>query len=208
MESFKSTAYTYLKDLILTCKLKPNDVIDQTVIMKELGVSRTPVREAIAALEQEHLVTIFPRRGVVVTGISANEISNISVVRGLLEPYFTRLAASTADHDKLEEFLVRFGDNSDLITATKADFEFHMYLASLSNNNFLIQTMDQVLSSNMRLVILAAGLPNRLPISNSEHRDIVQALLDRDADKAEAMMRLHLNSATESSIESTRTFLL
>lgn len=203
MNSYKTTAYAYLKNLILTCRLRPNDVIDQNAIMKELGISKTPVREAIAALEQENLVTVFPRRGVVVTGISADDISNISAVRSLLEPYLARLAAATAETERLEVFLHRFGENSDLLETAQADFDFHRYLAEVSNNRYLIHTMDQVLSSNMRLVILAAGIPNRLHASNAEHRQIIQALLERDPDKAEEAMRLHLHSARESSLEST-----
>lgn len=205
MQSHKSTAYKLLKDRIINCQLQPNDVIDQNEIMNELGISRTPVREAIAALEQENLVTIFPRRGVVVSGISANEISNITVIRGLIEPYLANIAASTADPVRLEEFLSLFDEDVDFLASTRADHDFHMYLAELSNNSYLIHIMDLVLSSNMRLIILAAGLPNRLKKSNEEHRQIIRALLDRNGDEAEEKMREHLRFAMHSSYESTKT---
>lgn len=204
MDSNKNTVYALLRERILTCRLRPNEIVNQQEIMEELGVSKTPVREAIAALAQENFVTIFPRRGVVVSGISANEISDISVARVLVEPYLAGAAASQADAGRLREFLDIFSRGADFMTNTKADFRFHMYLAELSRNPFLISLMDMVLSHNMRLVVLAAELPDRLAVSNEEHRRIIEALLERDGKKAEQRMREHLKCAAESSFESVR----
>lgn len=204
VESYKEIAYKLLKDRILSCQLRPNDVIDPQEIEKELGISRTPVREALAALEQENLVTIFPRRGIVVSGISAEEITNITITRRLIEPYLAGNAVKFADSAVLRDFLKKFSSDEDFLTSTRADYEFHLYLAQCSKNNYLIHVMNLVLANNMRLVILAARLPNRLKLSNAEHCSIIHALLERDGAKAERLMTEHLISAAQSSYDSTQ----
>ena len=196
MDSNKNTVYALLRERILTCQLRPNEIVNQQEIMEELGVSKTPVREAIAALAQENFV--------IVSGISTNEISDISAARSLVEPYLAGAGAAHADAGRLREFLDVFSRGADFMTTTKADFQFHMYLAELSRNPFLINLMDMVLSHNMRLVVLAAELPDRLAVSNEEHKRIIEALLERDGKKAEQRMREHLKCAVESSFESVR----
>ena len=203
MDSSKQQVYAYLKGRILNCEFMPNDLIDQNELAKELNVSRTPVREAIAALEQEGLVVVLPRRGVLVANISFESIHSIYVVRELLEPYLVKQATHIADPEILNKYLDIFEQATSIQSFTQADFEFHKYLATLSQNRYLIQTMDNVLSHNMRFVILGSNIPERISNSNIEHAEIIHAMLERDSNKAEELMRKHIQFARKSCYDAT-----
>lgn len=86
-KSRKEIAYDYIKPKIVFCELKPGDILDEKKIIEELGFSRTPIREAISELAEEKLVTIMPRRGIVVTQISLKDVEDMLNARALLEPY-------------------------------------------------------------------------------------------------------------------------
>lgn len=200
--SLKTVAYEVVRNRILNNEYKPLQIIDLNAISDELGISRTPVRDAITQLEQEELVTVIPRHGVMVTGISINRIYDISAARNLIEPYAARMAAANANIEVLNEFHKRFESESS--DSMRADLEFHTYIASLTNNDYLIQIMNRILADNYRLVSLAASIPSRLSISNKEHLNIIDALVARDADAAEKAMRDHLINAETSSLVGVR----
>ncbi len=203
MDLFKDSVYEYMKNKIITCEWKPNEIIDQNILIKELGVSRTPIRDAITALSQENLVVILPRRGVLVANITHNDISTICITRELVEPYIARITTPIADKEKLLEFKKLFNSNKVKDEDMEwNDFNFHKYLVGISNNKYLISMMDNILSHNMRFVTMAASIPNRLRASNEEHVEIIDAMLNGDADAAEQKMRSHLIKARESSFQS------
>ncbi len=194
--NFKEKAYQTLKDKIITCELMPGAVVDQNELMKEIGVSRTPVREAVNALEQEGLLVVMPRRGVIVSNISIQEISHIYTVRETVEPMIARLATPEVDTDTLNEFYRVFKNGSDDFNLiTRNDYLLHKYFAERTGNSYLIRLMDNVLSHNMRIVVLGAKIPDRLHISNMEHLEIIEKMLDGDAEGAEMSMIRHITSA-------------
>lgn len=199
MPTSKDEAYTYIKNKIVTCEYKPNQVLDLNEIQNALGVSRTPVRDAIAALEQENLVTVLPRRGVLVTAITPKEIADIYAVREVLEPFIAHRAAQMADPEKLQYFRDKFTDSSlSVAELNRYDQDFHWYLVTVVNNPYLTSIMNLILSHNMRFIVLGGRIPKRIDISNQEHLKIIDALLARDSDKAEKLMRQHMSKAAES----------
>jgi GntR family transcriptional regulator, rspAB operon transcriptional repressor len=192
----KDKAYEVIRRKIVTCELMPGSVVDQNALMAEIGVSRTPVREAVNALEREDLLVVMPRRGVIVAPISVGDISQIYTVREAIEPLVVRLAAPEVQKDRLNRFLKDFTRERYAPDAIiRSDFELHSYFAERTENKHLIRLMAGVLSQNMRIVVLGARIQDRLEASNREHATIIQHLLDGDAAGAEAAMKAHIASA-------------
>lgn len=203
MNLYKETAYHYIKEKIITCEYKPEEVLDLNAIKDHLNISRTPIRDAISALEQERLVTVLPRRGVLVTSITPKDIRDLYVIREQLEPCIARLATSLADSQKLMNFKELFQSQTwDMKDFNQSDLAFHSYLVDLVENPYISSVMNLALSHNMRFVILGAKLPNRLEHSNSEHIRIIDAMLERNEEVAEQLMRQHIEYARISAFQS------
>ncbi|MBI9104444.1 MAG: GntR family transcriptional regulator [Spirochaetales bacterium] len=192
--SLKEKAYEIIKRKILNCELQPGDVIDKNVLIEELGVGRTPIREALSNLEQENLVVIMPRRGVVVSNISINELGQIYTVREIIEPAMIRLALPNIGEGELNEFRELFNSyiQMDILEQTTADSRFHQFLASKTENSYIIRLMDNLHSQNQRLRIITSKVPDRMRNSSEEHLQIIEKLMTKDADGAEALMRKHI----------------
>jgi len=198
----KNKAYEYIKSQILSCKYLPLSFLDVGVISNELGISRTPVRDAMALLEQEELVQIIPRHGVMVLGISADLISDIINTRRLVEPYCARIAALNADEEKLLHYKEIFSHpNMDIMSLIETDQEIHKYFISCSQNAYIINMMDRIYSNNFRLMLAGSSVPGRFEVANKEHIAILDAMLEKNPDKAEKCMLNHLNHAEESEYE-------
>jgi len=159
-------------------------------------VSKTPVREAVNALEREGLLIIMPRRGVIVAPISVGDVAQIYTVREVVEPFIARLATNNAEKARLQSFHELFTkDKEDPMVIVENDFLLHSYFVESTGNRYLIRLMHNVLSQNMRIVVLGARIENRLPVSNREHAEIIERMLDGDAEGAEEAMRRHIASA-------------
>jgi DNA-binding GntR family transcriptional regulator len=164
--------------------------------MREIGVSKTPIRDAVSALEIEGLLVVMPRRGVIVAPISLGDIAQIYTVREAVEPLIARLATPAVEKDQLLRFLKIFTrEKYDSTSIIQSDFEMHAYFAERTENRYLIRMMDSVLSQNMRIVVLGARIQDRLTASNTEHARIIECMLDGDAAGAEQAMREHIASA-------------
>jgi DNA-binding GntR family transcriptional regulator len=196
LPKLKDKAYEIIRNKIISCELMPGAVVDQNALMREIGVSKTPIREAVSALEIEGLLVVMPRRGVIVAPISLGDIGQIYTVRENVEPLIARLATPSVEKDVLAKFLKLFTrDKYDETSIIQSDFQMHAYLAERTENRYLIRLMDSVLSQNMRIVVLGARIQDRLKVSNTEHARIIERMLARDADGAEQAMREHIASA-------------
>jgi DNA-binding GntR family transcriptional regulator len=192
----KDKAYEVIRNKIISCELMPGAVVDQIALMKEIGVSRTPVREAVNALEREDLLVVMPRRGVIVAPISLGDIGEMYTVREEIEPIIARLATPAVEKEKLAKFYKIFTrEKYDPDSIIQSDFLLHTYLVERTHNRYLIRLMAGVLSQNLRIVVLGARIHDRLKVSNREHARIIERLLDGDADGAEKAMREHIASA-------------
>lgn len=195
-DSLKGKSYEIIKNKILTCELMPGAVIQQEALMEEIGVSRTPVREALNALAQEELVLILPRRGFFVTNISAKDINHIFAVREAIEPVIARMATPYVEEGALREFRLVFENETENITElTNNDYMMHKYFAEKTGNKYLIHLMENVLSHSRRISVLGARIPRRMLISNKEHIEVIDMMLRRNAEGAEEAMRAHIRQA-------------
>ena len=177
------------------CELMPGDIVDQNSFIEILGVSKTPIREAINTLETEGLVTILPRRGVLVSSISLDDVQHIYEAREVLEPIVAELAAKRADKEVLKSYKESFQTEQSDAGTIKMDVSFHQYIASATGNPYLIKVMDMLTIQNTRITVLGAKVPERLEESNKEHIRIIDAMLERDGEAAKQTMTDHIASA-------------
>lgn len=203
MNLYKETAYNYIKQKIITCEYKPEEVLDLNAIKDQLNISRTPIRDAISSLEQERLVTVLPRRGVLVASVTPKDIGDLYVIREQLEPCIARMATPLANSEELMKFKELFQSREwDMKEFNQSDLAFHSYLVNLVENPYISSVMNLALSHNMRFVVLGAKLPNRLEHSNEEHIRIIDAMLERNKEEAEHLMRQHIEYARISAFQS------
>ncbi|MBQ3999889.1 MAG: GntR family transcriptional regulator [Oscillospiraceae bacterium] len=185
--SLKNLAYEYILGKIISCEYMPLSYLDAARISRELGISRTPVRDAIAQLENEELVVVTPRRGIVVADIPDDEISNIAKARRLLEPYIVSVACEKADRDAMLAFRDRFSSLSGDKDQIKAEYDLNLYLTSLTGNEYITQTMERVYTSNLRVQTM-----KKMPLGDpAEIVGLIDCILKGDPEAASsAVIRL------------------
>lgn len=185
--SLKNLAYEYILGKIISCEYMPLSYLDAARISRELGISRTPVRDAIAQLENEELVVVTPRRGIMVADIPADEISNIAKARRLLEPYIVSVACEKADRDAMLSFRDRFSSLSGDKDQIKAEYDLNLYLTSLTGNEYITQTMERVYTSNLRVQTM-----KKMPLGDpAEIVGLIDCILKGDPEAASsAVIRL------------------
>lgn len=196
-----SAAYDAIRDRILSGAIRPGDRLRETELAETLGLSRTPVREAIRRLEQDGLVQHVPHRGVVVRTLSNQAVTELYLVREVLEGTAARLAAqhaSGAEIAALEGLLDTQPPAHEDIGAAEASRRnavFHGAIRDAAHNRFLLSAMAGVEGSLALLGPTTLGLPGRIEAAGTEHRAILTAIAARDPDSAEAAARAHIRAA-------------
>ena len=187
-----------LRTSIFSHEFAPGSWIDEQAIAKEYGISRTPMREAIKILAAEGLITMKMRRGAYVTEVSKSDLNQIFIVLALLEGQACRETALKASEGQLEALdsihmkLERAAADRDLEQFFTINQSFHDKLQEISNNPWMKRVIDdlrKVLKLQRRDSLSKRG---RMESSLLEHRKILSALLARDADLSEKLMKEHL----------------
>lgn len=187
-----------LRTSIFSHEFAPGSWIDEQAIAKEYGISRTPMREAIKILAAEGLITMKIRRGAYVTEVSKSDLNQIFTVLALLEGQACRETALKASEGQLEALdsihmkLERAAADRDLEQFFAINQSFHDKLQEISNNPWMKRVIDdlrKVLKLQRRDSLSKRG---RMESSLLEHRKILSALLARDADLSEKLMKEHL----------------
>jgi DNA-binding GntR family transcriptional regulator len=196
-----------LRTEIFSGRLKPGEPMPERSLAEQLGVSRTPVREALFTLQSEGLVELTPNRGATVRTITAQDIVRIYSLRGVLESYAAREAATAREQhhlDALEDAharLVRMGPQGTASEQALADLAFHMLVAEATGNPLLQTIMGQVLAFTVSYRSNYAYPDDRATSVNEQHRGILDALRDGDAERAEELMREHVASSSRFALE-------
>jgi DNA-binding GntR family transcriptional regulator len=196
--SLSDRAYYAIRELIVTLELPPGSIVSERELMQRLGVGRTPIREALRDLAREQLVEVYPRRGIFVSSVYVGDIAGLSEVRRVLESQAARLAADRRnDADLLEtvellEELEGMAGNRDEQRLIELDQRIHRHLYRCTHNPFLEATLEEYYVLTLRIWFLALDRVERLDDAIREHREILEAIRDRDADRAEDVMRRHV----------------
>ena len=199
----RESVYEQLKIQILTGKIAPGTRMMEVELAEDLGVSRTPVREAIRKLEKEALVVIEPRRGAYVSDVSVKEMVDTLVVREDLEALAASLTAKRITKEELEGLEKKVTDYSEAIASgdmeqiIRADESFHHKIVALSGNKALIQLFSSVQELSLRFRYLYYEDFTRYENMPVEHKEILEAIRTGDGDAARIVSDNHVKKLKE-----------
>ena len=204
--SLRGRVYQKIREDILTGVYKEHDELREVSIGEELGVSRTPVREALRQLELEGLVTIVPNKGAYVTGITPQDVHDIYKIRSLLEGLCARWATEHITGRQIEEleeiillseFHLRKKSAEQAEQVSELDGKFHKVLYEASNSRILEHVLSDFHKYVQMARMMSVGAKDRAERSIEEHRDILKAIKDKDPDKAEWLAKQHIMKVME-----------
>ncbi|ADD29215.1 MULTISPECIES: GntR family transcriptional regulator [Meiothermus] len=194
-------AYKALRQAILGRRIPPGQKLVVRVLAEELGLSPTPVKEALAALEREGLVVAVPHRGYFVLEPSLEDVREIYSLREVLEGLAARLAVENDGKallkrlERLFEKQREAAERGDMDAYGDLDLAFHRTFWEAAGSKRLLATAETIDGQIRMLINSSAAIPGRLPQSRAEHQAILQAVRDKDPQAAEAAMRTHVRNA-------------
>lgn len=198
--SFKNKAYAALKNVIVSMDIyrSRSDIrLDERQLAHDFGVSRTPVREAMAQLEREGFVRSVPRRGVYIVRKTKEEVIQLITAWAALESMAARLITQNAKNEEiasLREMFVTFDDGqlrAHLDEYSEVNIAFHQTIVRMSGNQVLIQLAENLFTHMRMIRRKTIGEKNRADKSIRDHMNIIEALEARDTARAEALVRDH-----------------
>lgn len=201
--SLSQQAYERIKQKIIALELAPGAIIDESALRAELGLGRTPIREALQRLALEKLVLIAPRRGMFVSDIGITDLNRLFEVRLELESFAARLAAQRGNEHhwrRMETVLNSLtaaggqGDNQDLISVDEA---CHAIMYEAADNEFLRDTLQTHYALSLRLWYFSLSHVGDMQSAVLEHRFILEALRDRQVERAGELLRQHIQAFQE-----------
>lgn len=190
-------AYHLIKEKIITLELAPSAVIDERALMQELGLGRTPIREALQRLAAEGLVNIVPRRGMFVADISITDLQKIFEVRMCLEGFCARLAAQRITEEQIAQMEAMLQEleqvqNEDVRALMTIDERFHALLYQAADNEFLAETLSRLYALSLRLWYLVLYRLGDVREAIEQHQGIADALKAGDGERAAELTKQHI----------------
>ena len=202
-KSLRGQVFDKIRSDILNGKYKRGEELVESSIGKELGISRTPVREAIRQLELEGLVQLVPNKGAFVTGISEKDVRDIYLIRARLEGLAARMAAKNITPellDAMEETVVLseyHAKKEHYEQVCEMDSKFHKLLYKASGSRILEHTLTDFHQYVQRVRMASIMKKRRMEKSNDEHYSILTAIREHDEEKAELVATRHISNTVE-----------
>ena len=199
--SLSSRVFHTIRENILSGKYATDEELKEKNIGEELGVSRTPVREAIRKLELEGFVVMIPRRGTYVANLSIKDINDVYEIRISLDVLAAGLAAERINDDELEtlqRLLVEIGqhiEENNMDKIVEVDIAFHDVLYQASRNERLCNIINNLRKQITVIRGRSMMYPGRLADTMEEHRALVDSIAARDVERAQNAARIHLENA-------------
>jgi DNA-binding GntR family transcriptional regulator len=203
--SIREHAYLYLKKTILEGEFQAGDRLIERELAAKLKISRTPIREALFRLESQGFVKTVPRKGVVVSDISENEVIEVFTILASLEVLAVKLAAQKMDNETRQELDQKIQELNLLEQQSEEDFNFeHIQMNRLINKASKSPKLFEILSGLIDYIHMAANMgyetPGRRKESLKEHIGIMKSLHDQDVEIAEYLMRIHIENSKKAYI--------
>lgn len=197
--SLRNKVFQYIQSQIINGAYSPGDVLLETKLADELGVSRTPIREAIWLLEVEGLVETTAKKGAIVLGISNKDVADICAMRQLLEGLAARWATNRLTEGELKE-LQKIIDLTDFYAQkqnteeiAELDNKFHQLIYDASGSKMLNLTLSNLHKYIQPARLNSMNVENRLSQTMTEHQALMDAFCKKDADAAEKAMTYHVS---------------
>src|SRR6267143_3074271 len=190
-------AYQRILERIVRLEMAPGSVVNEARLREELGIRRTPIREALQRLARENLVRSIPHHGTFVTDVNITDLARITEVRVVLEAHAARLAAeklTTADREAIEGLLELLGPGqvTEQRELMHLDQQIHRLVYRSAHNPFLDATLERYFNLSLRLWYLVLDREVRLREAVDEHVELLRAILAGDGARAEDIMRKHV----------------
>jgi DNA-binding GntR family transcriptional regulator len=198
--TFADRAYTALKDTIVSLNVyeQPDEVrLDERQLASDLGISRSPVREAMAQLEREGFVRSVPRRGIYVVRKSKREVIEMITAWAALESMAARLITTNASNEEIATLRKMFSTfengqaRAHLDEYSEVNIEFHQTIIRMSRNHVLIDLAENLFTHMRMIRRKTIGEQDRVDRSIRDHMNIIEALEARDTERAEDLVRNH-----------------
>jgi len=200
----RDVVFQTLRTAILKGDLKPGERLMELQLASKLGVSRTPIREAIRMLEQEGLAIMIPRKGAEVARMTEKDMEDVLQIRCSLEELAVRLACQNITQMEMQELRVameQFREKTtteDIAAIAQADVNFHDVLYKSADNPKLLGLLNNLREQMYRYRVEYLKNPSIYQQLITEHRQLYEAVKMQDAEKAAAYIRMHLKNQTES----------
>lgn len=207
-DALKNIAYNYIFDAIVSYKFQPNQAIVEQDISEQLGISRTPIREAIRQLTFEGLVTNVPSTGTFVKHLAVQDIEEIFQIRTMFELTALKSAVeliSDSELERIEKQLISAQESSENEVFYRSDRDLHWTIIKYSCNSRIINFYNTIESQHEMIRRLSSMTPQRLSKSRDEHKAILDAIYNRDLTRSEDALRQHLENVKQSSINVCRS---
>lgn len=196
--SLRDRAYEALKTKIINCELRPGEALTVATLAEDLGLGRTPVIQAVDRLVTDGLVEVMPRKGIVVSPISLNEIFDIIEVRILNECQAVRWAADKATASEIAAMeanlaaMCAASEGRDIERLIQLDREFHRLISAAAGNPVLAEFMGNLHDRSVRFWFVSLRAPDHNARVCDQHAAIVAAIKAHDPDLAESAIRAHI----------------
>ena len=194
VRDLKSEVHKIIKEGILSREFLPGTQLKESDLVRKLGVSRTPIREALNQLSKEGIIEIFPRKGAFVKNCTKEEVIEILILREVLEGVAARLATSLINEEFIRKLEVVFEEyRKGSIDYAEADETFHSEIIQAPGSARLLSLVNNLKDSLQMLDMRAASFryPERIKESLAEHLGIIKAFRAKDAALAERLTREH-----------------
>lgn len=205
--SLRGRVFHKLREDILSGKYEEHEELKEVAIGDEMGVSRTPVREAFRQLELEGLIQIIPNKGAYVTGITEKDVKDIYMIRSLLEGLCARWATEHITREKMEEmeenvYLAKFhAEKGHMEQLAELDNRFHDIMYEACDSKILEHQLKDFHEYVLRVRRKTLSSVNRGTASNHEHELIMEAIKAKDAGGAESLANEHILNAYDNMVK-------
>lgn len=198
----KNHTYQILKERLINCIYEPGTMLNEAQLATDLGLSRTPVREAISRLEMDGFIKIIPKKGIYVSDIQLSDVLQIFQTRYEIEPVALRMAAPHLPTEELYEFRKKFqGDLTDIQNGYRLDTAMHLFIIEHCGNRYIIDMMHKLFDDNTRVIIASKQNQVQIHDARHEHLEIIETLIDKEYEKAAAMMQTHIESCRRAAVD-------
>jgi len=197
-ELLSQKVYQVLKTEIIKGSLRPGTKLLEGKIAKQMGVSRTPVREALKELAVQGFAKMSPNQGVVISDASVKDIQEVLEIRGVLEGLAARLVTKLIKKKEIEELekilkkMECYTQKGDILAFSEMSAEFHELILSICGNSRLIQIRKNLYDQAHRYRVRSLSNPERLKYPLKEHQEIAEVLKRKDAEQVDKLSQKHI----------------
>jgi DNA-binding GntR family transcriptional regulator len=212
-DSLSLSAYERCKNDIITCQLKPGQFVTEAELAERYGVSKSPIRFALALLTAEDLVAVAPRRGIQVASLTIGDVRHVYTLRGLLEPFASAQAAAfrtdedLAALDSLVELATAKGENILRTDQIRAHTLFHVRIAQASRIPKLVRLIQPLHETMERVLHAVPSVGRRWSFGTRDH-ELLDAVRRGSSEEAEKLSRQHIAEATDNMTQTFTALLM